>query len=388
MLAAKAIFRATHAFHAISSSISLGQGLSVNEELIQKVKSVMESVLGRREEDGVKLYHGQWAHRIFSVDTAPNIIFKMVPDNNSEVEKRFKNMVTAETVCRTHDLGLLVIPRAQKIEIQHNDRRYTVLAEEKIDINPESSAQEQHYAEYASSLNEAIRQLALFICKTKFSDVEWRNNPIVDNSLDANGNRKIALIDLEEMRSLEDGLFGSCLRRGLVECVNEEQGAIVVEEARRHISIPESAKSAQDRRKVELEDDRKRSEYYRAHDIATGAEQLVVVEEELDFSEYPKSEKLKKLAIDLIAEINRQTRESSEQQSIKGRRNIHINTNHELFFGTDRWNPDTSINPNDYESDEDYYNATYLGIVTRKLDELNYIYKLKERNGHGYFIQA
>ena len=38
--------------------------------------------------------------------------------------------------------------------------------------------------------------------------------------------------------------------------------------------------------------------------------------------------------------------------------------------------------------DEDYYNATYLGIVTRKLDELNYIYKLKERNGHGYFIQA
>ncbi len=252
MLIAKAIFRATHKFHNIPCS-----GVTLTESTVQKVQSVMGSVLKKEENNGVKIYLGQKVHRIFSVDSEPNIIFKMAPDNNKKIERRYKNKVRAKTVCRIHDLDLLVIPGVRKFEVKHEGKKYTVIAEEKVEINPEESVQEKNYHDYADSLDETIRQLTVFICETGFCDMKWQNAPVVEKSL-RNGNRKIALIDIEEMESVEGGLFGEATfkRRGLVRCVNEKQGKIVLEEAKKHLEWIEYhddlARKAQEKRIEEL----------------------------------------------------------------------------------------------------------------------------------------
>ncbi len=376
------------------SVVLLNNGVTLTESTVQKVQSVMSSVFKMEENNGVKLYSSQPTHRIFSINSEPNLIFKYVQEN--EVEERYNRMVIAKTVCKTHDLGLLVIPDASKFEVEHQGKKYTLIAEEKVEIKPEGSAQEQCYEDYADSLNETIRQLAVFICKTGFSDMEWRNAPVVENSLDGNGNRKIALIDLEEMSTAEKGLFGGARppRRGLVNCVNEEQGKIVVKEAKKHLSwsssLGEFAEFRQNVRKRELKDVALLRDFYSTHNIQNGDEQIVTKTKELDFSGYPKSEKLYKLAIGLIDEINQRTKGSSSEKSVKGRRYIYINTNitaDTLFYTKDRMCPNRKLSW-DYDTTEEYRNNTYLGIVVKKLVDLGHISKIIKRNGHGYFLQA
>src|SRR5690606_32895894 len=155
--------------------------------------------------------------------------------------------------------------------------KYDIIAERKLDLNPSESAQEQYFEEYASSLNETIRQLAVFICNTGYSDVEWRNNPVLNNSLNEFGQRKIGLIDIEEMDSKTTGLFGGGFgRRGLVRCVNEEQGKIVEKVAKQNSVSTSSFASAYSRRKEELEKVRKLKKYYDTNNIVTGYEPLKV----------------------------------------------------------------------------------------------------------------
>lgn len=49
---------------------------------------------------------------------------------------------------------------------------------------------------------------------------------------------------------------------------------------------------------------------------------------------------------------------------------------------------DESISAFSYKTDKEYYNATFLGHVVKELADLGAIYKLVNRNGHGYYIQA
>ena len=225
----------------------------------------METVLSRKEENGVKLYKGQDPHRIFSIDTIPNLIFKMAPGNNKAVEQRFQQMSTSKKICDKFKLELLVIPKASTFELTHASKKYTILAEKKVDINPEESVQEQTYHLHAQSLNETMRQLAVFICQTGFSDMEWRNAPVINNSLDADGNRKVALIDLEEMGSVDIGLFGGMWRRGLIHCINEQQGKIVVDESKKHRSITQNkATEALATRKKEIDANDALEKYYQS----------------------------------------------------------------------------------------------------------------------------
>ncbi len=392
MLIAKATFRATHQFHEIPSVELLKNDIILTEPTIQKVQSVIKNVLHNQNVNGIKFYSGQPHHRIFSIDSEPNFIFKMVPHNNHEIEKRYNRMIFAKTVCRVYDLDLLVIPGARKIEVQN----HIIIVEKRMEIHPEESIQEQNYHEYAANLNETIRQLTAFISKTHFSDMEWRNAPIIENSLDDSGNCKIALIDLEEMEGAEDGLFGSAFppRKGLVACVNEEQGNIVVEEAKKHLfwnhSLGKRAETSQTWRKDELEDEAKLRDFYSTFNIQNGDEQIVIDQENLDFSDFPKSNKLKQLATALIDKINKTCAKSSSEKSVKARRHVYINTNR---FGTpfaqkDHTRPDTTTSGHTYLTGEEYFDATYLGIVVKKLVALGCIHKLIKRNGHGYFLQA
>ena len=51
-------------------------------------------------------------------------------------------MLYAQTVIRTHKLGLLVIPHAKLFTVNVKGKKQEILAEEKMDINPYESAQE------------------------------------------------------------------------------------------------------------------------------------------------------------------------------------------------------------------------------------------------------
>ncbi len=379
------------------SEKELQQGISISEETIAKIQTCMKNVLQRKEEGGVKLYNSQGNHRVFALDTAPGLIFKMKASKSchtlgrdDSMKARYQTMINAQTVVRTHQLGLLVIPHAKLFNVNTENEEYEIIAEQKVDINPYESAQEQYFQDYANSLNETIRQLAVFICKTGYRDVEWRNNPILNNSLDGNGNRKIALIDIEEMNSSETGLFGGGFgRRGLVRCVNEEQGKVVATVAKQNGISTSSFESVHAERKEELAVGRKLSEYYATKNIIAGDELVQVDESTLNFPAYPeKSEELKAFTHDLIKAINEEISKSSTEESVKGRRYVYISTHKKPFQGMDNKLIDVSVSANSYKTDEEYYNATFLGHVVKKLADLGAIYKLVKRNGHGYFIQA
>lgn len=372
----------------------ISEDIYISEETVVKIQSSMANVLKREEDGGVKLYSSQHSHRVFALDAAPDFIFKMAPGSNQSIRQRYQRMINAHAVCRTHKLGLLIIPKAKLFTVKVEGKDYDIIAEQKLDINPNESAQEQYYEDYADSLDEAIRQLAIFICKTGYSDVERRNNPILNNSIDEHGNRKFALIDIEEIDSPEIGLFGGGWgRRGLVRCINEQQGQIVREVARKNGIKTSSFANAHALRKEELEDGKKLKQYYSTTHIERGDEPVVVDIDSIDFSPYSpeKVEKLRKLAVDLLDAINEKTANSSPEESIKGRRHIYIDVNHDERFL--RMNNKLIIEKSEEgykraNSDEECHNATYLGFVANKFVQMGLIYKVITRNDHGYFIQA
>lgn len=379
------------------SQTQLETGISISKETISKIENCIRNVLQRKEGGGVKLYDSQQNHRVFALNTAPGLIFKMKATKNSHpvgkddsMKARYERMINAKTIVRTHQLGLLVIPNAKLFTVNVEGDEYDIIAERKLDINPHESAQEQYFHDHAKSLNETIRQLAIFICKTGYSDVEWRNNPVLNNSLDKEGNRKIALIDVEEMNSPETGLFGGVFnRRGLVRCVTEEQGKIVEEVANQNGIKTGSFANAHALRKEEIEDANKLREYYKNNNIISGNEVVTLDENLVDFPEYPgQIEEIRRVTKDLIKAINDKISNASEEESIKGRRYVLINTNKAPFTKLDHELIDDSVSPNSYITAEDRYNATYMGYVVKKLVELGHIYKLVKRNGHGHFLQA
>ncbi len=391
----------------------------------------MKSVLTGTEENGMNLYNyrGGYAETLnFQVDTNPNIIFTMgvgsvwpVDDkakkfhfswSNKITKSLFKHMVDAERTRLMCDLDLLVVPRAKLVEVQLEElinglilinyrvkdnytriEKHTIklIAQETLDINHEQRIQEQYYHNDAASLNETIRQLTCFVCKTGFM-IKRKNAPVINNSFnEKTGHRKIALINLKDPEYLIDGpkkvelvkegLFWGYRGRGLMYCVgSEEQTKIVLEEAQRYIEFGDQEALALETKKdreIELQDYKGLTEYYKKHNIKIGTKQILL--EKLDFSDYPEAgaKRLTQLAENVVNEINKQTKKSSERKSLKVRRHILINTNHAPFHRSTIQCP--------VGTDRDF---SYLEIVTKKLIELGYIYRVTMRNGHGYFIQA
>lgn len=387
------------------SEKALQEGMSISEETISTIQQYMEKILQGKGEKGIKFYNSQEKHRVFALDSASGIIFKMHVKEKGEIgeefsmKTRYETMINAQTVIRTHQLGLLVIPNAKHFTINFQGKEYEILAERKVDINPLSSMQEQYFQTYAKSLNETIRQLAVFICHTGFTDIEWRNIPILNNCLDERGNRKFALIDLEKIdigdqASLaEIGLFGGPKRRGLVKCVNEEQGKIV-EEVAKQFGISTSAfAQAHAARKQEIEEERQLQEYYKKKGIIAGDELIQKDENSIDFPEYPdEAQNIRKVIKELLNAINTQISTSSVEESIKSRRTILIKSHKAPFKGyheklIDKNATLETFKINGEYSNEAYLDATYLGYAVKKLINLGVIHKLVER-GFGYTLQV
>ena len=360
------------------SEKELQQGISVSEETVSKIQTLVKNIF-KEHQEGIRLYPSQERHLVFELDTAPGLLFKI--DYYNSMKDRYQNMIYAQTVIRAHQLGLLVIPKAKLFSVIVEDKKYEVIAEQKMDINPYESAQEEYFLDYADSLNETIRQLALFICKTGYSDVTWGNNPILHNSFDGR-NRKIALIDLEEINSPEIGLFGKeNMQRGLLGCVNEEQGKMIETIAKENDISTSFFKDASSRRKKELEKGHKLKEYYEKKGIIKGNELIKIDESQLVFSADPETEKkLKELTLDLIQGINTVIAKDSSGEAIKERRSIYVNTNCERFQGISN----TLVHP-DKKTDKGA--ATFFEYAVKKLKDLGVIYGA-ELNDSDCYLQA
>lgn len=349
-------------------------GIAIFKEAIGKIHSCMSSLLTKKKTPGIVFHHSSFNHCVFSLDTDPNYIFKMnLPGMDALpkeycMEERYEQIIRARTVCRVHQLGLLVIPKVKPFTVKVGDQEYGLLAEERLDFHADRGAQRHYFQRYASDLTEAIRQLAVFICKTGYSDVCWRNNPILEKSLDEPRCRKIGLFDLEEMKGAEIGLFGhtSGIRQGLVGCVTAEQGEMVKRVAEEYGVSTASFARAHHKRKQAIAYGEQLKNIYADRGI-TGDEPIEVDVSALEFPEYPqKQAEIRECAKEVVDEINRQIEQAPLCATVRGRRMIIIDENTPIaqkkYF--------TLIDPakdSDCRTAEEYYWNTYFGYVIKKL---------------------
>ncbi len=360
------------------SEKALQEGISISDEAIQEVRQCVEKFFKREVDRSVKFYKSQRHHWVFSLTSIPGLIFKMNPGGGSGMSHHYQNMIRAETIIRVNQLRSLVIPRAKLLRIEE----YEILVQKELHFDPQR--QERHLQD--EWIHEPLLELAKFVCDTGYSRVGWRNNPILTN-------KKIGLIDLQEMDSAEYGLFGKGLeRRGLVGCVNEEQGKMIEAVAKEKGVSTTSFETTYARREKELAWGRKVREYYKAKKIVDGDERIQVDESALNFPVYPDAEeRLKRLALDVIQVINEKISKSSTEQSIEKRRCIRINTNSEPFVGMDAElvarDEDLVKTTNGFKTEQEYYDVTFLGCVLKKLADLEIFYKAV-KEGCWWHIQA
>lgn len=423
MLIAKAALRYSHSFYIIDVQAKVEEGINISEVTARKIQELMPKIR-RREEDGEIVWHSSGNNLVFGLTSVPNLVFKMARPGvgilgaggylSSEdiTESRFANMVKAKEVCLVHQLGLLLIPHAKKFTVDG----MSLIAEECVDIHQNESAQEHFYQ--LSGLNETARQLATFIAKTGFSDVEWRNMPVVDTAPEFQGSRRIALIDLEEMDSASTGIFGGGFgRRGLVSCLHsEEQIDLVLAEARKLGVNPRyrTTEGVREHRVEEIRSDRAMHEFYQRNGILENPRKPIQVldleslgldldesaemrtgrrlktgsGDDWDFEWETTQVTMRKAIIDVIAAINAAIQETPEEASLKGKRYIRLDHNSnepETFFlkEYDR----LGCKQFGFVSDEEL-NQRWLKRIVDALAEKGHIFKLDKQNNYGYFIQA
>lgn len=417
MLIIKAGLRSRHSYKIIDPKQKLEKGLNVSEETAAKIQALLPAILNRKEDEEIE-WLSQGNNLVFKLKQQPNLVFKMARPNrfgyktlpaggNENTHSRFENMVKAKEVCLANQLGLLIIPHAKKLMLNADGNEYPLIVEESLDIVSHHSAQEELYREHSADLNESIRELAAFVAKTGFNDVIWRNIPLMKDAHESKSTKRIALIDLEHMNSAENGFIGDWNGSvGLIGCVSETQIDMVIEEARKQgVSISDSnAQEAKDRRLKRLAEDEKLRTFYEKSGIVNGKEALQVDLDTLGLDLTEKKEirqhvghddqgnskfvkqtlTFRKVAADVIAEINKQIQNNSDQASTKSKRYILLNTNeHPLnsysFLG---------IPSGNYFIGDADENQLWLRRIITALVDKGYLFKLDKVNGHGYFIQA
>lgn len=278
MLAAKAILRSQHSFHVIDPKKKLEKGITVSEATVLKIQTLLPRLISRADDAQIV-----WL-------------------------QRFANMVKAKAVCILHRLGLMVVPHARKFTVNSEGKEYVVIAEEKLDFNPTASAQEELYHTLAKDLDPTMRQLGIFIAKTGFNDVTWRNIPILKEPANHRGPLRVGLIDLEHMEQSGNGFpgdaNGSC---GLIQCVSKQHIDLVIAEAKKHkvkSLIPWFADEAKKSRLAQLKSDQDLRQFYQNNGVKKGDE-IISLEHVPDFPEHPNGAELKRFTEELIVEINR-----------------------------------------------------------------------------------
>ncbi len=388
-----------------TSRTQLRERAPMSEEQIQKIKQILPWVLENKtskhsreieipekskEEEDITWHLSQSAHYVFSLNSIPGIIFKLdspscsASNDELTMEKRYDNIVRAETIVRNFNLEKLYIPGAQKLDITIGNKTYAVLAEQKVNINPNEGYQEHFFYKKSKELNLAFEQLAVFICQTGYCDVTWRNNPILmsPQPQDSSANYTIALLDLEHMNKPESGLFGTWCTRGLVRCGTKEQATIVLSVAQRCGISTQSFQSALDTRQKEIADWEQRETFYKEHKIENGNEKIELDTQKLDFTDSCTTKdknSISNVAQLIITNLNKEIDSSETEDAIHSRRYMYIDiTDTEGVFWTFTKTIGTDKN----------VKLSQLEYALKELKRLGLIYNFVDINQNGYQIQA
>lgn len=419
MLITKAVLRSTHTFRLIDPKKKLEKGIDISEETISKIQGLIPKILSRQEDDEIE-WLSTGNNLVFKLQANPQLVFKIAPPNcfpgndklptggSEKTIERFKNMVKAKEVCVANQLGLLIIPNAKKFNVNTQGNTYIFIAEENLKVHANESYQEHLYHTHSTELNKTARQLAIFVAKTGFNDVTWRNIPILNEAPKYSGPRRVGLIDVEHMKSVVNGFKGDLNgSRGLIRCAtSEEQIDAIIEEARKQ-GVALTSKEAQDmkqQRLDELEADKQLQRIYKQNGIVTGKEPIQVDLDSLNldlteegqirvpvadetakhgFKWEKQTITLRKVTEDVVAEINKLIQESSNTASVKGKRYIVLNTNAYPFM---QYNS-LGIPSEKFLINEEDKKNLWLRRIIQSLVEKGHVFKLDKVNGE-YFIQA
>lgn len=241
MVIAKAILRLKHSFKVIDPRQKLEKGIDISSNIVAKLQKLIPKIIKTEDDKDIEWLQ-KYKNLVFRLKGTPNFVYKIsapylwqgreAANAKAMIEERFANMVKAKKISLLNNLSLLIIPHAKKFDIEVAGIKYTFIAEEFLDFDPDKRVQEKLYKKYSTQMNETARQLAVFVAKTGFNDVAWRNIPILKEAEEFQCSRRVALIDLEHMDSSGDGFLGcSNGSRGLIFCVDEAQVDIVFQEA-------------------------------------------------------------------------------------------------------------------------------------------------------------
>jgi hypothetical protein len=325
--------------HAVKT---LEEGMDISESTIKKVQMLMPKILSSRSSSEFEVLPSGENNIVFKLKDAPQWIFKLAQGFTANIHNRFLNMIEAQYVCLDQGLSSLKMPHAKEIKIQIDGKDYTMIAEEALDINPDESVQEELYYIHRNRLEKVLRELAVFIKHTGFSDVSWRNIPLLNTSLSPQDSPQIALIDVEFMTSVEEGLTGGSMQ-GLIESApSKEILDVLCEESKKlpHSLLTPSYLQRIEKKKAErrekLATDEALREFYKAKKISTGKETLQVDVQSLGLPldvegtyEDPMSGAKKKVTMQEVAtlvinRINEQLSKASDKASLKGKRRIVV----------------------------------------------------------------
>ena len=396
LLGAKVVLRLMHSFVVLDSKRELERGLNISPATFRKLRELWPQISNITEHDEIEYLPGGR----FILKCEPNIIF----DQSPLPGRHFDNRVKAQAVCMAHRLDLLVIPKTKLVSVG-TPLFLSLLAEERLNIDYEVSMQKHHYRFYSKDLDESVMQLATFIAKTGFSNMTWRNVPVINEEEGFQGERRFALLNLDQMQSPVQGFIGNSNTVGLIGCVEKDQIDPVIRQARKKgVSLSKSkARNAKTERLAVINAGETLVDFHQRKGIVTGKEPLIVDVDALGL-DLTETEKILKMKVDLtdnsikhvltpitlreavedvIQEINRIIQESNDQGSIQEKRYILLSTNKDPFQKYHNFGVQGKLFVSPEEEKQ-----LWLNKIIQALIDNEHIYQLRGTTGVGYYIQA
>lgn len=217
MFITKVALRATHSYKFITPKEDLEKGINISQKTLEKLKTLMPQILQKKDHPEIEWLDEK---QKFKLKDHLNLVFNFP---GGYLKAILRDKITAKQVCLIYNLGLLVIPHAKKFTINADGEECGFIVEESLDFNPNKDAQEQLYRTCSTKLNDTIRQLAIYIRK---AGLRCRP-PILNETQDYLGSRRVALID-PSYRSLGNSDDYQFLINHLFD---EEQMNIVIDES-------------------------------------------------------------------------------------------------------------------------------------------------------------
>lgn len=440
LLSAKAILRSMHSFHLITSEEefrqwnpvsqaqeALEEGVNLSRPILQKIQELLPTIQASQDNEQI-IWHSRRNDLVFRLNEHPQLIFTMATQDATrqavvlspaeKLRKRFANMVKAKEVCLTHPLNLLIVQPTKIFQLADGKKLKKFMAQEHLNINQNPSAQEEFFK--LPNLNNALRELTIFIAQTGIRNVGYGNIHVIDTEPEFQEDRRVALTDLEEMKRTDAermegakiGIFGdSCGRRGLIGCLqSEEQIDIVLDEAARQGIHNSSLAQIKAKRLREIQTDQQLENFHKERGIVGNPRQPLRVDietlglqldEKVETYLVPENHTidsnpetsvaqqrpitLRDAVVDVIHKINDALTQTPENASTKGKRFIVLNVYDQEMLGEyNRWGITSPL----YLATEEELKRTWLRQILAALVDQKHLFNFDKIENIGYSIQA